>query len=199
MKPPFAHLPPTLLACAAAIAVALSVFLLSGAGSQGKPIPLLPALGGAAGGVAVNLGIRDDRSAPTPAAARVPTAPPVLVPTAPALAPHPAAHRVHRVHHARARGGSRVVRHAPPSPVQVAVSAPAPATPVSAPRPVSVPKSKGKTLGQRHGHARGHSPGNHQGLPPGQAKKPPAAPPKAKGGGPPADHGGGNGRKGDKK
>jgi hypothetical protein len=197
MKPPFAHLSPTLLACAAAIAVALSVFLLSGAGSQGGPVPLLPALG-AAGGVAVNLGTRDDRSAPTPAAARVPTAPPVLVPTAPALAPHPAARRVHRVHHARARAGRRVVRHAPSSPVQVAVSAPAPPTPVSAPQPVSAPKGKGKTLAHRHGHARGHSPGHHQGLPPGQAKKLPAAPPKAKGGGPPPDHGG-NGRKGDKK
>ena len=99
--------------------------------------------------------------------------------------------------------------------MQVAVSAPAPTTPVAAPQVNSVPKGKAKTDGRGHGHvgkpavagarrdANGHahrrSPGHHQGLPPGQAKKPRAAPPKAKGGGPPADHGGGNGRKGDKK
>jgi hypothetical protein len=195
MKPPFAHLSPTLLACAAAIAVSLAVFLLSGAGSQGKPIPLLPALGGAAGSLAVGPATPARGRASKPATRSVFTAQPVLVPTAQVTASRLAAHRVHRAHRARAR----VVRRAPPSPVQVAVSAPAPTTPVSAPQPVSVPRSKGNTLGHRHGHARGHSPGHHQGLPPGQAKKLPAAPPKAKGGGPPADHGGGNGRKGDKK
>lgn len=223
MKPQFAHLSPTLLAFAAAIAVSLSVFLLSGAGSQGTPTPLLPALGSAVGGVAVNLATRDHGSAPAPVATTLPTALPVLLPPAPASPP--ATHRAHRVHHARARARTRAVRHAPPSPVQVPASAPAPVTPISAPQAVTVPNSNGKALGHQHGHAakpavaprhgnvraRGHSPGHHHGLPPGHAKKAPKAPPtapaapaKAKGGGPPAEHSGGNGHngnghKGDKK
>src|SRR5215212_9746871 len=127
MKPSFAHLSPTPLAFAAAIAVSLSVFLLSGAGSQRTPTPLLPALGSAVGGVAVNLATRDHRSASASVATTLPTAPPVLL--------------------ARARARARVVRHAPPSPVQAAVSAPAPATPISAPQAFSVPKNKGKALG----------------------------------------------------
>jgi hypothetical protein len=228
MKPQFAHLSPTLLAFAAAIAVSLSVFLLSGAGSQGTPTPLLPALGSAVGGVAVNLATGDHGSAPAPVATTLP-AEPVLLP-APASPPathraHRVTHRAHRVHHVRAGARPRAVRHAPPSPVQVPASAPAPVTPISAPQAVSVPKSNGKALGHHHGHAakpavaprhgngraRGHSPGPHHGLPPGHAKKAPKAPPtapaapaKAKGGGPPAEHGGGNshngnGHKGDKK
>jgi hypothetical protein len=223
MKPSFAHLSPTPFAFAAAIAVSLSVFLLSGAGSQRTPTPLLPALGSAVGGVAVNLATRDHRSASVSVATTLPTAPPVLL--APGPASRPATHSAHRVHHARARARARVVRHAPPSPVQAVVSAPAPVTPISAPQAFSVPKSKGKALGHRHGHAakpavaprhgngraRGHSPEHHHGLPPGHAKKAPTTPPtaptapaKAKGGGPPAEHGGGNGHsdnghKGEKK
>jgi hypothetical protein len=213
MKQPFAHLSSTVLALAAAIAVSLSVFLLSGAGLQGQPIPLLPALGGAADRVALNLATPGRERPPAPARTTVSTAQQV-VPTARLTAPRPAAHKVHRAHHARARE----VRHAPPSPVQVAVSAPAPTTPVAAPV-ISAPKANAKAHGHRqgragkpavagthrhgNGHARGHSPGHHQGLPPGQAKKvpaaPPTAPPKAKGGGPPPDHGGGDGHKGDKK
>jgi len=87
MKPSFAHLSPTPLAFAAAIAVSLSVFLLSGAGSQRTPTPLLPALGSAVGGVAVNLATRDDRSASASVATTLPTAPPVLLAPAPASRP----------------------------------------------------------------------------------------------------------------
>jgi hypothetical protein len=210
MKPPFAHLSPTLAAIAAGIALSLSVFLLSGAGLQGAPIPLLPALGGAADRVAVDLATPAHERASAPARTTVSIAQPFLVPTARVTAPLSAAHKVHRARHARAR----VVRHTPPSPVQVAVSAPAP-TPVAAPQVISVPKGKAKAHGHRpghagkpavagafrhgNGHAHGHSPGHRQGRPPGQAKKAPAAPPKAKGGGPPAEHGGGSGHKGDKK
>jgi hypothetical protein len=212
MKPPFAHLSPTLLALAAAIAVSLSVFLMSGAGLQGAPIPLLPALGGAAGSVAVDLATRAQARASAPARTTVSSAKRVPVSTTHVRAPRPAAHRVHRANHARAR----VVRHAPPSPLHIAVSAPAPTTPAAAPQVISVPKGKAKAHGHRHGqagkpsadagaprHGNGRAlgpfPEHHQGLPPGQAKKVPAAPPKGKGGGPPADHGGDNGHKGDKK
>jgi hypothetical protein len=218
MKPSLAHLSPTVLAFAAALAASLSVFALSGAGLQGEPIPLLPALGGAAGEVAANLSGPDRRRAPAPAAARIPTRP-VLVSTVRATAPRAVSHRAHRTHHARPR--VPVVRPVPTPPVTVAAPAPppapaqAPAAPVSAPapQPASVPKGKGKAPGHAHagkttvagtnrhrnGRAGGHSPEHHRGLPPGQAKKEPAAPPKAKGGGPPAEHGGSNDHKGDKK
>jgi hypothetical protein len=210
LKPPFAHLSPTLLALGAAIAVSLSVFLVSGAGLQGAPIPLLPALGSANGTVAVSPTTHAHVRAWAPRTTMVSTAQPVLAPTAPVIAPRPVTPGVHRAHPARAR----VVRHAPPAPVQLAVSAPAPTAPVAAPRVISVPKGKAKAHDRhghpgksalagtpRHGngHANGDSPAHHQGLPRGQAKKVPAAPPKAKGGGPPADHGDGNGHKGDKK
>jgi hypothetical protein len=222
MKSPLAHLSPTVLAFGAAIGLSLSLFLLSGAGLQGEAVPLLPALGSAARSVDLTPSTPTNRSAQTPAARPVFTASPALAPTLPAPTPHPTVHRVHRVHHARARARAPVVRPARPAPTPpapVAVAAPAPATPVSAPHPVSAPKGKAKALGHQrgdaakapvtgapargNGHARGHSPEHHQKTPPGQAKKAPAAPPsapaappKAKGGGPPAEHGGGNGHNG---
>ena len=51
-----AHLSPTVLAVlAAALGITLSVFLLSGAGAQGEPAPLLAVISGAAGRVAADL------------------------------------------------------------------------------------------------------------------------------------------------
>jgi hypothetical protein len=219
MKSSLAHLSPTVLAFGAAIGLSLSLFLLSGAGLQGGAIPLLPALGGAAGSVDMTPpSAPTDRNAPAPAASPISAALQPLAPALPAPTSHPVVHRVHRVHHAPARARDRVVRPARPAttpPAPVAVAAPAPSTSVSAPQPVRGPRGKAKALGHQHGHAarpsaagtpthgnghtRRHSPEHHQGLPPGQAKKAPSAPPKAKGGGAPADHSGGNGDKGGKK
>jgi hypothetical protein len=188
----------------------------------GQPMPLLPAIGGAASRVVAEFEapahVRPARSVRTasPAQAQV-----VAMPSAPAqhvVTPRPT-HKPHRAHRPRVR----VVRPTAPAPVQVAAQAPVPATPVTTHRFSAAPKAKGKAYGhshalkpravggQRQGHgkalgqgkAHGRSTEHHQGPPPGQAKKaptaPPAAPPKANGGGPPAEHGGGNGHKGGKK
>jgi hypothetical protein len=210
MKPPFAHLSPTVLATfAAAISTSLSLFLLPGAGVQGQPIPLLPAIGGAAGHVVADFATpahkRSSSQLTTAASAQPVVAPAVAVRHV--TAPRAAAPKAHRPHRARAR----VVRQAPPAPVHVM-------TPVATRQFLSAPKARGKAHGHGHktkpaagvaahghGHGKGlgHSPEHHKQLPPGQAKKAPAAspaaPPKEHGGGPPADHGGGNGHKGGKK
>jgi hypothetical protein len=201
MKSSLAHLSPTVLAFGAAIGLSLSLFLLSGAGFQGEAVPLLPALGSAARSVDMTPA-PTHRSAPTQTAAPVSTAPPAPVSALPAPTPHPTVHRVHQVHHARARARGPVIRPARPAPTPqapVAVAAPAPApapaTPVSAPQPVSAPKGKAKALGHQRGHAakapvaaapvngnghrRAHLPGHHQKTPSGEAKKAPAAPPNA--------------------
>src|SRR5262245_17582836 len=210
MKPSFAHLSPTLLAAAVAIAVSLSVFLLAGAGLWGEPIPLLPTLGGGTRSVAAKPSAPVHPRPRAHTERRASTARPAFVAPSQVVAPRSSAQSVHRAHHTRTRPRVRVVRHAPPASVQDAVATPAPATPVSSPQPVSPPRGNGKALGhqrghaarpavaRRHGngHARGHSPEHHHGVPPGHGKKAPAAPPKAKGGGPPAGHGGGNGDNG---
>jgi hypothetical protein len=217
MKPPFAHLSHTAVAAAApAISISLSLFFLPGAGVPGQPLPLLPAIGGAATRVVADFEaparVRPTAPVSTTSAAQVIPTPSAR---APVVAPRRAAHKAHPAHRPRAP----VVRSSALVPVQVAAQAPVRATPVTTHRFSAAPKAKGKALGHNHaaksravgagahgqGKALGHSKarGHHQGPPPGQAKKaptaPPAAPPKTSGGGPPAEHGGGNGRKGGKK
>jgi hypothetical protein len=221
MKPPFAHLSHSALAAAAAaaISISLSLFFLPGAGVPGQPMPLLPAIGGAAGRVVAHLEAPAQVAPATPAKTASPEQV-VAKPSAPArvITPRPVVNKAHRAHRPRAR----VVRPSAPPPVQVAEQAPVHATPVTTHRFSAAPKAKGKALGHSraakphaaagahgngkalgHSKAHGHSSEHRQGAPPGQAKKastaPPAAPPKTNGGGPPADHGGGNGHKGDKK
>jgi len=213
MKPPFAHLSPTVLAAfAAGTSISLSLFLLPGAGGQGEPIPLLPAIGGAAGSVAANLGTSAHKPRTTQttvrSSAHANLAPAVPVKQVAALrAPVHKVHRPYRTRPVRARA----VRHTPPAPVRVTA-------PATTRQFFSTPKAKGKGHGHRHankpatgirsggsghGKALGHSKDHQRVRPPGQAKKvptaPAAAPPKSNGGGPPADHGGGNGHKGGKK
>jgi hypothetical protein len=213
MKPPFVHLSPTVLASfAAAISISLSLFLLPGAAVQGEPIPLLPAIGGAAGSVAAHLETpaRKHHSPRARAGSSVQVIAAAAVPVRQVAVPRSALHKVHRPHRTHP-ARTRVVRHAPPAPVRVT-------TPVTSRQFFNTSKAKGKAAGHRHkpkpaagvgaagkghGKALGHSKDHPRGTPPGQAKKAPkapmAAPLKSNGGGPPADHGGGNGHKGGKK
>ena len=229
MKPSLAHLSPTVPAAfATAVAISLSGFLLAGAGVQGEPAPLLPAIGSAAGRVIADLPPAAKKRAPEPVRSTATTGSATTHASAAVpqrRSPLPQAHHsAHRPRPARVIHIAAPVRVHPPKPAP-------PATPVSA-RPSPLPKApaaKGKALGhsRSHGHGqshgRAHAPkpvpatgvraqghgkavGHHGGLPPGQAKKAPAAqqpaaaaPPKAHGGGPPADHGGGNGHDGGKR
>jgi hypothetical protein len=209
MKPAFAHLAPTVpVAFAAAMGIALSVFMLPGAGVQGEPTPLLAVIGGAAGRVAADLPAPVNHRAPEPVTRAVILARPAATRSERVATPRRHAEtRTHRVHrHTR----TRVVRPTPTVPVQAAAPA-APVTPVTTRRSFGNPKSA-KSKSHGHGHARalqptagtnapstrghgkakavGHSVEHHDGLPPGQAKKAPTTPspaptmsPKANGGG----------------
>jgi hypothetical protein len=214
MKPAFAHLAPTVpITFAAATGIALSVFLLPGAGVQGEPTPLLAVIGGAAGRVAADLPAAVNHRASEPVV-------PAVIPARPAatrserFAP-PRRHaeaRTHRVHrHTRIR----VVRHS--QTVRVQAAAPAvPTTPVTTRQSFSNPSSKRKSYGHGHAHARALKPtavteaptahghgkakasGHHDRLPPGRAKKAPTAPRPAPTT-PPKANAGGNGNNGGKK
>jgi hypothetical protein len=198
MKPAFAHLAPTVpITFAAAMGIALSVFLLPGAGIQGEPTPLLAAIGGAAGRVAADLPATVDQQASEPVRRAVTLARPAATrPERFAPQRRPAGTKMHRTHR---RTRTLVVRPTPSVPVQAAAPA-APATPVTTRRFFSNPRSaKSKTRGHGHAHAPkpsagtpaprahghgkakalGHSIEHHGGLPPGQAKKAPTAPPPA--------------------
>ncbi|HSC49061.1 MAG TPA: hypothetical protein VLD16_02265 [Gaiellaceae bacterium] len=154
MKPPYAHVSRTaLVVVAAAGSVWLSAFFLPGSGLQ--PVPLLPALGGAAGNVvAASLPHAKKR---TPAAALRPTRPaaaPVRVPVTPVFVPHavqprPAPRVVprHRAHRPHAPAAPKR-----PPPVQAATPAPAVATVASV---ASTPAPRGKAVGwhRKHDHA----------------------------------------------
>jgi hypothetical protein len=216
MKPAFAHFAPTVpVAFAAAMGIALSVFLLPGAGVQSEPTPLLAVIGGAAGRVAADLPARGKRHASEPVRSVAPVRPAATRPAATRterLAPRrrQAGTKSRRAHHP---ARTRVVRAAPSVPVQ----APPPtarAAPVTTRQFFSNPTSKGKSHGHAHAHARalkptaateaptthghgkakaiGHSRERHDGLPPGQAKKAPTAPPAAPTT-PPKSNGNGNG------
>jgi hypothetical protein len=217
MKPAFAHLAPTVpVTFAAAMGIALSVFLLPGAGVQGEPTPLLAVIGGAAGHVAADLPAPVNHRASEPVArAVIPARPAATRSERFALPRRHAEARTNRVHrHTR----TRVVRHSPTVPVQTAAPA-APTTPVTTRRSLGNPKSaKGKLHGHSHaralrptagtkvpsarGHGKakalGHSIEHHDGLPPGQAKKAPTAPQPAPTT-PPKANAGGNGNNGGKK
>ena len=200
MKPAFAQFAPTVpLTFAAAMGIALSLFLLPGAGVSSEPTPLLAVLGGAAGRVAADLpapvvhhASKPVRSAASPARPAV-ARPAQLVPRR-----QQAGAGTHRSHY-RARA-VRLPRSAA-VPVQAAAPA-APATPVTTLRSFSNRKSKKSTSrGHAYGHSRalqpaavapaprvnghgkakalGHSSEHHGGLPPGQAKKAPTVPPPA--------------------
>jgi hypothetical protein len=216
MKPALAHRSPTVPAAfATAVAISLSGFLLAGAGFQGEPAPLLPAVGSAAGRVIAKLPAAAPKRVPEPVtrAAGSTTLAAILTQ---AFAPQLRAEvskprRVHRP--------APAIRRA--APARVPAPAPAPrATPIPTRVFPKTPEAKGKARGHSHSHAHAHTLnpavgthvhghdkalGHQRGLPPGHAKKAPAAPhpaqaapPKATGG-PPADHGGGNGHNGGKK
>jgi hypothetical protein len=208
MKPAFAHLAPTVpVTFAAAMGIALSVFMLPGAGVQGEPTPLLAVIGGAAGRVAADLPAPVNHRAPEPVTrAVVPARPPATRSERFAPRRHAEA-RTHRVHrHTR----SQVVRATPTVPVQTAAP-PAPATAMTTRRLLDNSKSA-KSKSHGHGHARalqptartrapsargrgkakalGHSSEHHSALSPGQAKKAPAAPAPAPTTSPKANRGG---------
>jgi hypothetical protein len=210
MKPAFAHLAPTVpVTFAAAMGIALSVFMLPGAGVQGDPTPLLAVIGGAAGRVAADLPAPVNHRAPEPVTrAVVPARPPATRSERFAPPRRHAEARTHRVHrHTR----TQVVRATPTVPVQTAAPA-APATAVTTRRLLGNPKSAKSKSHHGHGHARalqptagtrapsarghgkakalGHSSEHHSALPPGQAKKAPAAPAPAPTTSPKANRGG---------
>ena len=214
MKPALAHRSPTVPAAfATAVAISLSGFLLAGAGSQGEPAPLLPAVGSAAGRVFAELPGAAPKRIPEPVTRAAGSNTLAAIPTQD-FAPQPRAEvskarRVHRL--------APAIRRA--APARVPAPAPPPrATPIPTRVFPKTPEAKGKARGQSHSHAHAHALnpsagthvhghdkalGHHRGLPPGHAKKPPAAPHPARAppntGGPPADHGGGNGHNGGKK
>jgi hypothetical protein len=222
MKPAFAQLAPTVpVAFAAAMGIALSVFLLPGAGVPSEPAPLLAVIGGAAGRVAADLPAPVVHHAST--RARNAATPARLAATRPArLVPRrrqagAGKHRTHQRPRTRAVPPARSV----PAPVQAAAPA-APATPVTTLRSFSNPRSKkGKSRGHAYGHSRalqpaavspaprahghgkakalGHSSDHHSGVPPGQAKKAPTVPPPAPPTALPKANGNGNGKNGGKK
>jgi hypothetical protein len=227
VKPNFAHFAGTVPAtAAAAIGVALALFLLPGLGDQGSPSPLLPAVGSVVGRVAADLPAPAKKHAVAPArntavSVQLATARPVqVVPQG----RHTAAstHRVHR------RPQTKVSSSAPAVPVRATVPV-APPAPATTHRAVSSPtKTHGKARGHAHGHGRalghthsapvsrphghdkappGHSSEHHHGHGRGPAKKAPAVPPpgpvapsgNGNGHGNGNGNGGGNGHKGGKK
>ena len=195
MKPALAHRSPTVPAAfATAVAISLSGFLLAGAGFQGEPAPLLPAVGSAAGRVIAELPVTAPKRVPEPVTRAAGSTTLAAIPTQ-AFAPQLRAEvskprRVHRP--------APAIRRA--APARIPVPAPAPrATPI----PTRVFPKTPEVGTHVHGHDKAL--GHHRGLPPGHAKKAPAAPHPAQAarpkgtGGPPADHGGGNGHNGGKK
>lgn len=211
MKPPLAHVSQTALAAlAAGIAIWLSVFVLPGAGGQAQPIPLLPAIGGAAGGVVAAFEAPSHQvSTPRPR----PTATGAHPARVTALREHVAVPRagVHKVRRAH-RAHAPVVRARRFAPKRATVTAPVTSRGFSGSRGKAKARAHSHSAGppawavargRRSGHdkARGHSHEHHRGLPPGQAKKlhaPTAPPPHATGQGT-SDHGGGNGHGGGKR
>jgi hypothetical protein len=161
MKLPFAHLSQTAVATlAAAIAISLSIVLLSGAGRQGQAVPLLPALGGAVDRVAAGLESPGHVRAtqPRPAAPFVQVHAPVAF-TRPVVATRPVKHPAHRVHRTRAP----VVRRSTEAPAPKA-SAPVRATPITtqgfSAAPKGVAKGKSHAPGQlKKAKGKSHAPG----------------------------------------
>jgi hypothetical protein len=190
MTPPsFARIWPTVPAAfAAAIGMSLSLFLLPSAGVQGQPVPLLPAIGGAAGRVAADLPAIASHHAAGPVGNAASLAQPVATRTE-HLVPQ-RRHTPTTAHHAHHPAPTRVVGGAP-APVPV-VPPPAPPTPVRTIAGAPAPPAHG------HGKALGRSNGHHHGVPPGHAKKAPTAPPPAPRA-PPKNNGAGHGHNGGKK
>ncbi len=222
MKSAFAQFAPTVpVTFAAAMGIALLLFLLPGAGVPSEPTPLLAVIGGAAGRVAADLptpvvhhASKPVRSAAAPAR-QAATRPGRLVARGQQVGAG-----THRTHH---RAGPRAVRPARSAPAPVQAAAPAaPATPVTTLRAFSDSKSKqGKSHGHAYGHSRalqpaavspaprahghgkgkalGNSSDHDGGLSPGQAKKAPTVPPPAPPTALPKASGNGNGKNGGKK
>ena len=222
MKPAFAHLAPTvLITFAAAMGIALSVFLLPGAGVQGEPTPLLAVIGGAAGrrsrgspgsrqpsrfGAGVGCHSRAGcHSRP----ARRNAVRAVRAATATRRGQDASVHR-----HTRTPGRSAPGRPSPaggcarrthnagddaPVPRQSEVGKEQVARPQPCPGAEADRRDQGAAARARgKAKALGHSIEHHDGLPPGQAKKAPTAPQPAPTT-PPKANAGGNGNNGGKK
>jgi hypothetical protein len=222
MKPAFAQFAPTVpVTFAAAMGIALSLFLLPGAGVPSEPTPLLAVIGGAAGRVAADLPAPVVHHASTPVrSAATPARPAAARPGRLVARRQQAGARTHRTHH---RARPRAVRPARSAPASVQAAAPAaPATPVTTRRSFNDSRSKkGKPHGHAYGHSRalepaavspaprahdhgkakalGHSSDHHSVLPPGQAKKAPTVPPPAPPAALPKSNGSGNEKNGGKK
>lgn len=196
MTPPFAQVSQAVFAAlAAATSIWLSLFVLPGAGVQGRPIPLLPAINEAADSVAAQF---QAPARPTAPASRRPASPTQVVarPAAPsraAVSPQGRPNRVHRAH--------ATVTPKPPAPIQAAALVPA-VSPAVAHRPTGPPPGTANALGRAKGatpragvgsRARGlgKALGHHRGARPGHAKGASAAQPV-----PPRSHGHGTGNGG---
>lgn len=202
----FAHLSPTVPAIfVAAMGMALSAFLLSGARVQGEPTPLMAVIGGAAGRVAADL--------PAPVAKRVSEPVRKAASSAQLAATQPGHFALHRLqvatktHKAHRRAPSVVVRLAPATsatPDTTGLSVSSATTATSKARGHGHGRARTSTAGapvpRAHGHGKafGRSSEHHHGLPRGHAKQAPTAPSSAPTT-PPKVNGGGNGHKGGKK
>jgi hypothetical protein len=183
MKLQFDHISQTAVAAlAAAIAISLSIFLLSGAGGQSQAVPLLPALGGAAERVTAELeppahvgATQAHPTAPVQVRAPVVFRPAVVVPSAVKHGVH-RTHRTHRTH-------APVVRSRPAALAQAAASAPPRTTPVATHVVPAAPWGEAKGKAKAHGHAQPKAHGHPKRMAHGYAK------PKSHGHAKPKAHG----------
>jgi hypothetical protein len=188
MTPPFVNISQTAIAAlAAAASIWLALFVVPGAGVQGRPLPLLPAIGEAAGVIA-------PPAAPARPAATAPrrAVVPAQVVARQTRPPQPAS--------AARRPPLPVVRPPAPARAPAPIQAPAETTVVAqqATQPpmgkalarghskAPVPLAAVGTKGRGHGKAKGHSAAHHQGGRPGHDRGSTARPAPLKS---PADHG----------
>jgi hypothetical protein len=175
MTPPIVNVSQTAVAAlAAATSIWLSLFVLPGEGAQRRPLPLLPAIGEAAGAVVAPFPApaRPAATASRRTASSVRVVPRPATPVGPAATPRPGTHRAHPV-----------VRPGSSAPVQAAAPTRVPAAPV-----VVAQRTTGLALGKARGHgkaaplagvvargrgegkAKGHLGEHHWAAPPGHSK-----------------------------
>jgi hypothetical protein len=185
MTPPIVNVSQTAVAALpAATSIWLTLFVLPGAGVQGRPLPLLPAIGEATGGVVApfQAAARPAATASRRIASSVRVVARPATPAGPSATPRRGTHRTHPV-----------VRRSSPAPVQAAAPTQVLAAPPAvAQRPTGLALGKAKARGHTkaaavragvgargrgQGKAYGHSAEHHWGAPPGHGKSASAARP----------------------
>jgi hypothetical protein len=186
MTPPIVTVSQTAVAVlAAATSIWLSLFVLSGAGVHGRPLPLLPAIGEGAGTVVAPFQAPARRPAATPSRRPASSLRVVARPATPAGPADPPRRETQRAH--------PVVRTSSSAPVEAAAATQVSAAPPAvAQQPTGLALGKAKARGHSkaaaafvgvgargrgQGKANGHSAEHHWGAPPGHGKSASAAPP----------------------